>query len=348
MGKAISIAYVMLAIGLVACRGADGGGSKSSELPDSLEEASFIDNIDEDLTELDAHVDAELIADEGTGDLPQKDDDTPEPGGSLETEQEALDPPGCNGHAALCGRRFDEVAYATTHNAMANKADGFIGPNHMEDVPTQLADGVRGLMLDIHMHEGEVALCHANCDWGMMPLVEGLGQIRDFMEAHPREVLTILFETYVSNEDTGAAFVVAGLEEMLHAQITGEPWPTLQEMIDSGRRLVVFTDHQSETYPWLHRTWDHCFDTNWAAKTLEDFSCDRLRGAEGNPLFILNHFLTDPLPFPYLAEQANANPFFIERALECQLAHETLPNFVTVDFYAIGDVFDVVDSLNGL
>ena len=263
-------------------------------------------------------------------------------------EAELPGPPGCNGHAEFCPRRFDEVAYVTTHNAMANKADGFIGPNQNEDIPTQLADGVRGLMLDIHVDEGEVVLCHGYCSLGRVLLVDGLGQIRDFLEANPREVVTILFETYVSNDDTGAAFVEAGLEDMLHAQIAGEPWPALEEMIDSGRRLVVFTDHQSETYPWLHRTWDHCFDTDWAAETLDDFSCDRLRGSADNPLFILNHFLTAPIAFPHLAEQANANPGFIERAQDCMAVHDTIPNFVTVDFYSIGDVFDVVDSLNGI
>ena len=43
----------------------------------------------------------------------------------------------------------------------------------------------------------------------------------------------------------------------------------------------------------------------------------------------------------------NYNPSFIERARECEEQGNALPNFVAVDFYDIGDVFEVVDSLNG-
>ncbi len=42
----------------------------------------------------------------------------------------------------------------------------------------------------------------------------------------------------------------------------------------------------------------------------------------------------------------NHNPLFIDRALQCQLESGRLPNFVTVDYYDIGDLFAVVDELN--
>lgn len=35
----------------------------------------------------------------------------------------------CNGHAALCDRRLDQVAFAATHNAMSNAEDGWLAPN---------------------------------------------------------------------------------------------------------------------------------------------------------------------------------------------------------------------------
>ena len=65
----------------------------------------------------------------------------------------------CNGHAELCDRRFDEVAHATTHNAMSSEQDGWIFPNQSFDVPRQLEAGVRALMLDTHDWFGEASLC---------------------------------------------------------------------------------------------------------------------------------------------------------------------------------------------
>lgn len=37
--------------------------------------------------------------------------------------------PTCNGHEELCERRFDEVAFPMTHNAMSNAEAGWSIPN---------------------------------------------------------------------------------------------------------------------------------------------------------------------------------------------------------------------------
>ena len=45
----------------------------------------------------------------------------------------------------------------------------------------------------------------------------------------------------------------------------------------------------------------------------------------------------------------NHDPFFQTRVDGCRSdAAGDLPNFVTVDFYDIGDVLSVVDTLNGV
>ncbi|HEY8515592.1 MAG TPA: hypothetical protein VIS07_08765 [Candidatus Binatia bacterium] len=254
----------------------------------------------------------------------------------------------CNGAPELCDRRFDQVAYVTTHNANSNVEDGFVGPNQRYGVARQLADGVRGLMLDTYYDAGEVVLCHALCQLGKKPLVDTLIDIRKFLERHPYEIVSIIFESYVSAADTEAAFAAAGLLPYVHAQPVGVPWPTLREMIAADRRLVVFTDNQGGAYPWYHRVWTYAFETHYSFANPAALSCDPNRGSPSNSLFILNHFLTQVFGSPALAEQINHNPLFIDRALECQAANGALPNFVTVDFYDIGDVMKVVAQLNGL
>lgn len=57
----------------------------------------------------------------------------------------------CNGAAALCDRRLDEVVLAGTHNAMsAADAPGWLFAQQERGISTQLADGVRALLLDVH------------------------------------------------------------------------------------------------------------------------------------------------------------------------------------------------------
>lgn len=254
--------------------------------------------------------------------------------------------PGCNGSPALCDRRFDQVAYATTHNAMSNMDDGFVGPNQRYSVRRQLEDGVRGLMLDTHYNAGQVSLCHAYCQLGITPLVETLTDIRDFLVRHPYEVVSIIFESYVSAADTQAAFAAAGLLDLVHSQPIGQPWPTLAEMIAADRRLVVFTDSQGGTYPWYHQVWSYAFETHYSWANPQAMNCNPNRGDPSHSLFILNHFLTQVFGSPELASQVNFNPFFIDRALQCEAERGTLPNFVTVDFHDIGDTYAVVDALN--
>jgi hypothetical protein len=254
--------------------------------------------------------------------------------------------PACNGSPELCGRPFDEVAYATTHNAMSNLDDGFIGPNQRYTVRRQLDEGVRGLMLDTHYDAGQASLCHAYCQLGSTPLVETLADIRDFLVRHPYEVVSIIFESYVSAADTQAAFAAAGLLDLVHAQAVGDPWPTLAEMIAADRRLVVFTDNQGGTYPWYHHVWAYAFETHYSWANPQAMNCNPNRGDPDHSLFILNHFLTQVFGSPELASQVNFNPFFVDRALQCQAERGTLPNFVTVDFHDIGDTLAVVDTLN--
>lgn len=61
----------------------------------------------------------------------------------------ALTPAGtCNGSAALCDRRLDQIVFPTSHNAMGTAADGFLNANHGMSFEDQLDVGIRGLLID--------------------------------------------------------------------------------------------------------------------------------------------------------------------------------------------------------
>jgi hypothetical protein len=57
----------------------------------------------------------------------------------------------CNGHAELCDRPLDRVAFAATHNSMsARSSPGWRFAAQEEGIPSQLAAGIRGLLVDAH------------------------------------------------------------------------------------------------------------------------------------------------------------------------------------------------------
>lgn len=257
-------------------------------------------------------------------------------------------PPTCNGSVELCSRRFDEVAYPTTHNAMSNAEDGWESPNQNRNIRHQLEDGVRALMLDVHEWGDGILLCHGFCPLGSLPLADGLAIIRDFLHDHRGEVVTIIFESYTTAAAIADAFEESGLDHYVHAHTAGTPWPTLRELIDADERVIVLTDNEGGAYDWYMDVWQQAFETPFAAETVGDFTCDPGRGDPANQLFIFNHFLSAPLAVPDQAPTVNADPFLVDRARECMEARGHLANFVTVDFYDQGDLFDAVRTLDGL
>ena len=56
----------------------------------------------------------------------------------------------CEGHRALCDRPLDRVVLPATHNAMSVPLPGWYSAEQERPIADQLADGVRGLLIDTH------------------------------------------------------------------------------------------------------------------------------------------------------------------------------------------------------
>ena len=57
----------------------------------------------------------------------------------------------CNGSAALCDRPVNQVTFAGAHNAMsAADVPGWMFPQHERGLATQLTDGIRAFLIDVH------------------------------------------------------------------------------------------------------------------------------------------------------------------------------------------------------
>jgi hypothetical protein len=195
----------------------------------------------------------------------------------------------------------------------------------------------------------EPYLCHALCELGSTKLAPLMADVRDWLDAHPREVVTLFVQDEVAPEDMARVMDDAGLLPMARTHTAGEPWPTLGQVIDSGKRLVVLAENRGggTTYPWLLQGFDQVQDTPYDAKKVSDFSCDRLRGPADAALFLVNHWLNNPQRRVSDAGHVNAASVLGPRLDECRKQRGHLPNFVAVDYYDRGDLFAEVDRLNG-
>jgi hypothetical protein len=258
----------------------------------------------------------------------------------------------CNGSLDLCSKQYNEVAYLTTHNAFNSDQDGLLFPNQTYNIASQLNDGVRGLMIDVYNDLfGTPVVYHSIIALGYIPLSDIFNDIKIFLDNNPNEVITIILECYVTADDIEDEINQSGLSNYLYTHNT--VWPTLQNMINNDNRLVIFSDvdDASSSQNWYHYVWEYAVETHYSVDNINDFTCDFNRGDPLNDLFIFNHFVTDAtLGYGLYNESndVNANPFFINRALNCQTQTNKFPNFVTVDYYELGDGLAVVDQLNGV
>lgn len=253
----------------------------------------------------------------------------------------------CNGHAELCDRRFDEVAFPGAHNAMSNADDGWQIPNQIHPIPRQLEDGVRVFLIDTHYFQGATWLCHSYCELGRIPLVDALAEFRVFLDAHPSEVLAFVIEDGISNADTEAAFVASGLAKYVYTHPPGAPWPTLRRMIEDGTRLLVMAEASGPPPAWYHYAYDLSWDTPYSFASEAEFSCALGRGRPENDLFQINHWLSTPFSLPENGQRVNGYDVLAARVERCRRESGRFPNFVVVDYVHIGDLFRVVDELNG-
>lgn len=163
----------------------------------------------------------------------------------------------CNGHAELCTRRYSNVTFIGAHDSFAYSIDPLALARDQEvDIPTQLALGVRLLQAQAHLNrKGVLHFCHTSCylfDGGSV--ANYLKKVKTFLDANPNEVLALLFtnpEGLSVKDVWKPAFDNSSITPLIYVPPTiplkQSDWPTLGDMIDSGKRVVVFMDSSTNT-----------------------------------------------------------------------------------------------------
>lgn len=287
-------------------------------------------------------------------------------------------PATCNGYASLCHKPYDAVSFLATHNSMSSSDAGFINAEQDPTIVGQLNNGVRALLIDFHYWRTAapverylrrlpapsraaltplisdigarpgVWLCHVACQLGATPAVPALHAIGDWLRAHRDAVVTLIIEDHTNPADTMTTLERAGLRRYAWSQPSpGSPWPSLGEIVRSNRRLVLFTERADEHVPWLANYHRVGAETEFRADSPADLTCARGRGPAYARLFLLNNWVSSSLA-PSRAEAAivNSAEALGRRAARCRRERHMLPNFVAVDFAAIGQALAVVDRLN--
>jgi hypothetical protein len=222
-----------------------------------------------------------------------------------------------------------EEAYGPEVAAAAARLAQFIGPIDPSEVP-------------------ETYLCHAFCELGATPLVRALGAINRFMEQNPQEVIILVIQDQISPADTAKAFIASGLVKRVHPLASGQPLPTLRELIELDQRVIVLAENESEGMDWYLPAFGFIQETPFLARSAADFSCAPGRGSPLSPLFQMNHWISGGIPTMRDAEIVNQRDFILARVRECEQERGRRVNLVNVNFWEVGDALGAVNVLNGV
>ena len=134
--------------------------------------------------------------------------------------------------------------------------------NQFGTLKMSLEGGVRPLMLDVHFLEDtktEISLCHASCKAGAVKIETTFDTIYGFLDIYPDNVITIIWEMTCDGEADCIVLkrmLYDGSEQSRLANIlyeplqTGDPWPTLREMIQNNQKIVQFFERGPFERPW--------------------------------------------------------------------------------------------------
>jgi len=201
--------------------------------------------------------------------------------------------------------------------------------------------------------------------------VDYLKTVKTWLDANPNEVLTLLFTNPEGQSVSTVwkpAFDAAGITPLAYVPpsvpVKNSDWPTLGQLIDSGKRVVVFLDSSTDTssvnfiLPEFQMIWETPFTVTNAS-----FPCsvDRTSGplATSDHSYMINHSLNkNILPIgdgvivsdPKDAPTTNSVASIVANVNKCVplSGANRNPQFLLLDFVDLGQGFQAANQLNGL
>jgi hypothetical protein len=277
----------------------------------------------------------------------------------------------CNGQAAYCDRIWSNITQVGSHDS------AFVGQlptqNQYISVTDQLNMGVRFLQGQTHKDLiGTLSMCHTSCFEEDAGSVQNyLSTIKSWLDGNSNEVVTLLL-TNGDNVDPGtfdSLFKAAGLDTYAFVP-SGSPavlaigdWPTLGDLISSGKRLVFFLDYGADMskYGYILDEFSYFWETQYDITDSKFSNCsvDRPAGGQGQAagrMYIMNHFLDldiggIDIPDSGAISQTNAAQgagSIGANAAECFGMYQQNPKGILLDYINDGQAIQAEQQINGV
>ncbi|KAK9372295.1 PLC-like phosphodiesterase [Lipomyces chichibuensis] len=273
----------------------------------------------------------------------------------------------CNGHEELCSRQYSNVSFIGAHNSP------FVGclpqQNQEWSVTRQLDNGIRFLQGQTHRAPvtGSLNFCHTSCFLENAGTVtQFLRTVKSWLDIHHNEVVTLL----ITNGDSvpiaefDSAFNSSGIRDYAYippvSPLAMNDWPTLQDLINAGTRLIVFLDYGANVteVPYILEEFEYYFETPYDQTDCTFSQCriDRpSKASASGRMYLVNHTLNIDLlntgilvPDRDGAATTNSLAAIEAQTDLCSSLYGRRPNVMLLDFVDKGDIIGTQNKLNAL
>ncbi|KAK3075151.1 hypothetical protein LTR53_001762 [Teratosphaeriaceae sp. CCFEE 6253] len=293
----------------------------------------------------------------------------------------------CNNYPEFCNRKYSNITEVCAHNSAFVVAKN-AASNQALPIRNQLIDGIRMLQGETHLVNNTIYNCHTSCSllnagtWQSM-----LETLVSWLQSNPYDVVTVLIvnSDYVDVGNYTAPIQNSGIRDYLYepqyVPQHREQWPTLGQMILSGKRVVMFMDYQANqtAVPYILDQFSHIWETPFSP-TNQTFPCTQERPpglnetvAREQYMYLANHNLNTAVDLGALTGGSSSEPLLIPNYAELNVSNGAemqfgqleamrqncthnwghAPNFLLVDYYnegipSEGSAFEVAARANGV
>ncbi|KAK3170990.1 hypothetical protein OEA41_003074 [Lepraria neglecta] len=212
----------------------------------------------------------------------------------------------CNNYPEFCERSYSNITNVGAHNSPF-VARNNAASNQQLGVINQLDDGIRMVTGETNYNAttNTVSYCHTSCDLLNAGTAEDFfTNVTRWIKTHPYDVVTLLIvnSDYINVNNYTAPIVNSGLANYAYVPpqipMNISSWPTLSNMILTGKRAVIFMDYNANQteVPYILDEFSQMWETPFSP-TNRSFPCTQERppglsqqDAEGT-MYLANHNL---------------------------------------------------------
>lgn len=242
------------------------------------------------------------------------------------------------------GKLYDETIFV-----ISNFSGVDANLNETRSIQELLDQNIGGFRFYLEWEKQQNQLMIKKADGTSISFRQTMHEIRNYLENKPDKILTLFFDFSTNINELTDIFQELGINRYLYTYEPKEGWAPVKTMIETGKRLVVFSMQEHRNSPdWLHYVWSHAVEPYFSIWEAPVFKGEFLKGDPKNSLLIYNdyNFPRKSDSFNNLKYETNQNPYLIEHVKNTWTNTGKTPNFIMLDRYE-NWVVGIVSYLRG-